>query len=411
MRIDKRPFGRVCPPPSKSVSHRALICAALSGGGTVRFAADNTDTRMTLRCLAHLSAGYQREGNDISFFKGLSAPAAGTVFDCGESGSTLRFLIPLAAVFGVPVRFTGTGRLMERPLAPYVDCLAGRGMALRQEAGFAALTGRLTPGLFRLAGDVSSQFVTGLLFALPLLEGDSVIEMTTPLESRAYVALTLEALTAFGVSVENRAFGSFYIPGGQRYAPCEYIVEADYSAAAFFLAAGALGCDVACAGLKPDSTQGDRAFLEILKSCGASVDWLAPDTVKVTAERLRAVTVDVSEIPDLVPPLAALLCAGEGKSRIENAARLRIKESDRLQAVARELNRLGAKITEGADFLEIEGGAALKGGDCHAHNDHRIAMMVALASLLTTEPVTIDEPDCVQKSYPDFWKDFLTQRK
>lgn len=407
MLIDKRPRGKILIPPSKSISHRGLICGALSGGGTVSGVSDNLDTQMTLNCLKLLGAGYSRVGNEVSFYRSLSAPEENTVFDCGESGSTLRFLIPIAAVFGAPVKFTGKGRLMERPLAPYADCLSPRGALLRQESGFASVCGRLTPGLFRLDGDISSQFVTGLLFSLPLLDGDSVIEMNCPLQSRSYVDLTLAALRDYDITVENHNYTRFSVPGGQKYKPCSYTVEGDYSSASFFLAAGALGCDIECAGLNPASKQGDRKFLDIITACGGAVDWTAPDTVRISADGLDAVTVDVSDIPDLVPPLAALMCFCRGRSRIINAARLRLKESDRLMSVASELRRLGARITEGDDFLEIEGTSRLRGGKCHAHNDHRIPMMIAVASLISTGPVYIDEPDCVAKSYPDFWKDFM----
>jgi len=258
-----------------------------------------------------------------------------------------------------------------------------------------------------MSGNVSSQFATGLLFALPLLDGDSVIEITTPLESASYVDLTLDALAHFGIRIEHDNYRRFTVPGNQQYVPADYTVEADYSSAAFLLAAGALGCDVICKGLNPHSSQGDRAFLDVIVQTGGQVDWIAPDTVQARGGDLRGITVDVSDTPDLVPPMAALLCFCKGTSRIVGASRLRLKESDRLHAVATELNRLGAKITEGPDYLEIEGVPHLTGGKCHSHNDHRIAMMVALASLNAQGIVEIDDPSCVNKSYPGFWDDFL----
>jgi len=407
MRITKRPAGTIQLPPSKSLSHRALICAALAGGKRVSNVVDNMDIDRTCDCLTALGASFVRSPGTVSFLTPPSAPQEGAVLDCGESGSTLRFFIPLAAVYGIPVKFTGQGRLLSRPMAPYVDCFTPNGVTLEQSEVALTVSGKLTPGTFCLPGDVSSQFVTGLLFALPLLDGDSVIEITTALESASYVDLTLDALAHFGIRIEHENYQKFTVPGNQQYAPADYTVEADYSSAAFLLAAGALGCEVICKGLNPHSSQGDRAFLDVIAQAGGQVDWIAPDTVQVRGGNLQGITVDVSDTPDLVPPMAALLCFCRGTSRIINAARLRMKESDRLHAVATELNRLGAKITEGSDYLEIEGVPHLTGGRCHSHNDHRIAMMAALASLRAQGTVEIDDPTCVNKSYPGFWDDFL----
>lgn len=407
MLIDRLPNGKVELPGSKSISHRALICAALSGGGGLECVADNNDTMATLRCLETFGARYSIKDSLISFDRGIGAPAEDSEFVCGESGSTIRFLIPLAAVFGARVRFTGEGRLMDRPMDTYTEALYPMGVSVKKSQGAFEVSGKLKSGLFKLPGDISSQFVTGLLFALPLLEGDSEIELLSELQSKAYVDLTLSCLEVWGIKIINRDYRRFIVPGGQKYTPQNYRVEADYSAASFFLAGGALGCDVLCGGLNRRSKQGDRQFLDILRDCGAQVNWLPEDTVKVTANRLTGVSVDVSEIPDLVPPLAALMCFCEGGGEITNAARLRIKESDRLMAVTKELTRLGAKIEEGDDYLKISQVESFGGGKCLAHNDHRIAMMVALASIRTRGAVEIDDPDCVAKSYPNFWSDFL----
>jgi len=403
--IDKRPAGRIMLPASKSISHRALIAAALAGSGQVLSPASNADTAATLDCLRALGATFEKTGSDICVRSGLTRPNAGTVMDCGESGSTLRFLIPLAGALGASVRFRGRGRLMERPMDVYERCL--RGMRLERTDGMLTSEGQLLPGRFELPGDVSSQFVTGLLFALPLLNGDSELVMTSPLQSGSYVDLTLDCLKDFGLVIDHSDPDIYRIPGGQHYQSRNYRVEADYSAAAFFLTAGALGCDVSCGGLSPDSLQGDRAYLSILEQAGARIIWDADGFLQAAPGPLGAVTVDVSDTPDLVPPMAVLLCFCPGESVITGAARLRIKECDRLAAVTEELNRLGARITEGPDYLKIVGVPSLTGGSCHAHNDHRIAMMVAVAALMADGPVSIDEPGCVAKSYPAFWSDFM----
>ncbi|MDD3430012.1 MAG: 3-phosphoshikimate 1-carboxyvinyltransferase [Oscillospiraceae bacterium] len=405
--ITRFPKGVVNIPPSKSVGHRALICAALAQeGGTVINPGTNDDITATLRCLKALGARYSCQDSTVRFYSAAAPLQEAPLLDCGESGSTLRFLIPVAASLGKCVRFTGHGRLMQRPQQPYIDCLKVNGVTLTQTDDILITEGTLQPGTFTLAGDVSSQFITGLLFALPLLSGQSKIVLSTPLQSRGYVDLTLAALADFGIVVHNENYACFTVPGDQAYkAPTAYTVEGDYSGAAFFLVAGALGADVTVAGLKENSAQGDAAILQILKRAGAQVT-ATPKGIKVTAKVLRPLTVDVSEIPDLVPPLAALMCFCLGESQIVNAARLRIKESDRLATVTSELNALGADITEHMDSLIIKGVDCLQGGKAHAHNDHRIAMMVATAAIRSKGLVTLTQPDCVKKSYADFWQHF-----
>lgn len=431
--IDRFPSGQVFLPPSKSIGHRALICAALAGSGTVFRAGQSEDIQATLRCLSALgvalcpadepgspsseSGSFRIEGG---LSKELSPPP---VLDCSESGSTLRFLIPLAALYATPVTFTGSGRLMERPLHVYESCLASCGVSFRRDGSALTVCGPLQPGVFSVPGDVSSQFITGLLFALPLLSSDSAIEVQGTLQSASYVTLTLSVLKDFGIRIETEDLRRFSIPGNQRYAQRSYAVEADFSGAAFFLAAGALGCPVELMGLNPQSVQGDQAFLPLLQQAGFGIAEGPHGGLCVLASgssssdsgfrnalpglRPRPLSVDVSDIPDLVPPLAALLAFADGESRIEGAGRLRIKESDRLATVTRQLNRLGADITEGEDFLIIRGKPSLHGGTCCGENDHRIAMMCAVAAIGCTQPVLLSDSACVKKSYPAFWQDFL----
>ena len=369
--------GAITPPPSKSQAHRLLIAAALADGESrIEHLADSQDIQATRRCMAALKA----PGEDLP------------VLDCGESGSTLRFLIPVALALRGGGRFTGRGRLMERPQKPYFDLFDEKGIAYRQEDGVLTVQGRLTPGTFALPGDVSSQFVTGLLYALPLLEGDSRITLTTPLESRGYVDMTLEALERFGIRAECPDGRTLRIPGGQTYRPCRAAVESDYSQAAFYYAANGLGGQVEILGLNPRSAQGDRCIVPYhMQLCG-------PGEAEL----------DVSQCPDLVPPLAAHAALRQGITRIVNAARLRIKESDRLTAVTQVLTALGADVVEGADRLTITGQPeGLAGGvTVDSHNDHRIAMMAAVAATRCAAPVTITGAECVAKSYPDFWEDY-----
>ncbi|WP_418271534.1 3-phosphoshikimate 1-carboxyvinyltransferase [Intestinimonas sp.] len=369
--------GAITPPPSKSQAHRLLIAAALADGESrIEHLADSQDIQATRRCMAALKA----PGEDLP------------VLDCGESGSTLRFLIPVALALRGGGRFTGRGRLMERPQKPYFDLFDEKGIAYRQEDGVLTVQGRLTPGTFALPGDVSSQFVTGLLYALPLLEGDSRITLTTPLESRGYVDMTLEALERFGIRAECPDGRTLRVPGGQTYRPCRAAVESDYSQAAFYYAANGLGGQVEILGLNPRSAQGDRCIVPYhMQLCG-------PGEAEL----------DVSQCPDLVPPLAAHAALRQGITRIVNAARLRIKESDRLTAVAQVLTALGADVVEGADRLTITGQPeGLAGGvTVDSHNDHRIAMMAAVAATRCAAPVTITGAECVAKSYPDFWEDY-----
>lgn len=368
--------GRITPPPSKSQAHRALIAAALAGGGSrIENLADSQDIQATSRCLA-----------------ALCAPSSGLpLLDCGESGSTLRFLIPLSLVLRGGGRFTGRGRLMERPQEPYFRLFEEKHVCYSLEAGVLTVRGALPSGRYALPGNVSSQFITGLLYALPLLEGDSDILLTTPLESGGYVDMTLDVLERFGVRAVPNGSCAFHVPGGQTYRPHDMAIESDYSQAAFWYAARGLGSQVELQGLNPFSVQGDRCIVEDSASlCGPG-----------------AVELDVSQCPDLAPPLAAMAAVRTGTTRLTNAARLRAKESDRLASVTRALRAMGGQVAEYADSLTIHGVKRLPGGgvvDCA--NDHRIAMMAAVCAASAEAPVKLLGAECVRKSYPEFWTHF-----
>ena len=388
--------GAVTPPPSKSQAHRLLIAAALADGeSAVANVARSQDIEATVNCLEELGAGFSWAGSTVTV-RGMGAnpmsPLRRMAYPrlyCGESGSTLRFLIPVALAVRRGGVFTGRGRLMERPLAPYFDLFDEKDIFHEFQDGALTVTGMLTPGTYRLPGDVSSQFVTGLLYALPLLEGDSEITLTTPLESRGYVDMTVEALGQFGVRVETRENG-WHIPGGQLYRPRSLAVEADWSQAGFWYAAMFLW-DVDVRGMNLHSTQGDRVMADYF------------DKFFMWAESF-----DVSGCPDLAPPLAVMAALrGMGPTRLVNAARLRMKESDRLASITAVLSALGADVEEGPDFLKITGKERLAGGvKVDSFNDHRIAMMAAIAATRCNHPVTINGAECVAKSYPNFWEEF-----
>lgn len=418
MEINCIPKGTVHLPPSKSLTHRALICGALAGKGALikNLGRYGEDVAATLACLTDMGLKYRQDGDSLTVQRGIGVTKGidikdGTVLDCGESGSTLRFLIPFALLSGVSVVMTGRGRLLQRPLKSYLDALAVNGGKSCLEEQRLRLQGPLRPGIYELPGNVSSQFVSGLLMALPLLGESSEIRLTTGLESKPYVDMTIDVMKHFGVHVENLNNRIFRIAGGQSYTPFTYEIEGDYSAGAYFLVAGALGCDVRCMGLKQDSLQGDAKILNFIRSCGGEILWDDDGTLRARATQLHGITADISQCPDLAPPLAVLMCFSKGESKLEGAGRLRMKESDRLRSITQALNVLGAGIEGGEDHLRIMGVDALNGGIVDPHNDHRIAMAAALASIKSRGKVTVLDPWCVHKSYPDFWKDFCRQEK
>ena len=405
--------GSVVIPPSKSISHRAILCAAMANGvSRVAPIAPSQDMEATVRCIRALGASVAHDGDALLIDgRGLFSPerlssgASPVLLDCGESGSTLRFLIPLAAAGGVPAVFTGRGRLPERPIGCFCDCLPSAGAEL-QTAGGLPLTihGRLHSGNFSLPGNVSSQFITGLLLTLPLLNGDSTITLTTPLESASYIDLTLGVMQSFGVTAQRTGSG-WFIPGNQRYRAQDYTVEGDWSQAAFFLGAGLLGSRLSLLGLRRNSAQGDRACEPLFTAMGAATHW-QDGILQVSPSEKHAAVIDASQIPDLVPVLAVCAAFCPGETRILNAARLRIKESDRLQATADLIRALGGSVCEHADGLQIFGTPTLPGGTCSGANDHRIVMAAAIAALGCTGPVTVSDANSIKKSFPDFFEQY-----
>ena len=413
--------GSVLVPSSKSMGHRMCICAGLSGHNcSVDNIAISKDIEATNRCLAGLGVAVTEV---VSLHKGRTAfqyswghtfPSGPVVTDCGESGSTLRFFIPLGALCNVPFTFAGQGKLVSRPLQPYYDIFDKQGLRYRTaENGHLPLTvaGRLKPGNYVLPGDVSSQFVSGLLFALPLLEGDSTLEILPPLESASYIELTLSSLRLFGIDIKRKDLLRYDIPGRQTYrAPSGRVqVEGDWSQAAFWLVAAAIGSreGLCCKGLSEESLQGDKAILRILRNMGADIT-VKKDVITVFPSKLHGCEIDAADCPDLVPVLSVAAAVAEGTTHIINAGRLRIKECDRLAAMHSELAKLGADITEEPEGLIIKGKPeGLDGGvSVDAWNDHRIAMSMAVATLACKEAVMLTGGESVSKSYPEFWKDY-----
>ncbi len=397
------PSGSLTAPPSKSAAHRALICAALAKGESeVTPVSDSTDMEATLGVLAAMGQRAERDGKTVRF-RGMPWAERPVTLNCRESGSTLRFLLPVAAALGLSATFLGEGRLPERPIDVLTEQLSQHSISVTGDGMPFSISGKLTAGVFSLPGDVSSQFISGLLFALPLLSQDSEIHLTTPLESAAYVELTLSALSDAGVQIE-RTGDAFLVKSGQSYRPGQKTVEGDFSNAAFWLCAGAIGGTIMIDGLEGHSVQGDRAVVELARTFGASIS-AQTGQITVKSAPLHGIRIDAAPIPDLVPIIAVTAAFAQGDTEIYNAARLRIKESDRLSAVSELIRNLGGEALEFPDRLIIRGNGGLRGGEVDGMNDHRIVMSAAIAALFCREPVVIRGAQAVRKSYPDFFED------
>ena len=387
--------GTVTPPSSKSAGHRLLLCAALAPGrSVVEGLSLSQDIRATLDCIRALGARAELAGNRCTV-EGTPLPhtlEALPAFPCGESGSTLRFFLPVALAGVGGGRFTGARRLLERPLEPYFAIFRRQGIAFTQEPEALTVSGRLRAGTFSLPGNVSSQFFTGLLLAAPLLSGESRVLCAGPLESAEYVDMTIAAMALAGREVERLPNGVGYLVTPGPYRPFTVRVEGDWSAAAFWYAANFPDGGVKILGLDDASPQGDKVIASLAQSLA----------------RPGEARIDVSGCPDLVPALAALAALRPGEvTYIINAARLRLKESDRLATVTAVLSALGADIQETPDSLVIRGKEALAGGCVvSSHNDHRIAMMAAVAAARCREAVVLTGAEAVEKSYPGFWADY-----
>ena len=408
MRAEIRPGGPIrgtlAAPPSKSMAHRALLCAALAGGTSrVDNLAHSQDIDATLAATAAFGAQVEL-GAGWAHVTGpavLACPAAPV--DCCESGSTLRFLIPLAALTGQPVTFTGRGRLMQRPQSVYQELFAAQGLRFEQAGDALTVAGPLRPGCLTLAGDVSSQFVSGLLFALPLLEGDSRLRLLPPVESRSYIEMTRAAQSRFGVASQWLDENTLAIPGGQAYRPRDMAIEGDWSQAAFPAVLGALAGDVTVTGLEPGTLQGDAVILDILRRCGGRAEPV-PGGVRFQKSALCGTEIDLADCPDLGPVLMAMGLLCEGETVIFNAGRLRLKESDRIAAMEQELRKLGGQIESCGGTVTLRRSALHPpAGPLWGHNDHRVVMSLTVLAAAAGLPVQIDGAEAVAKSWPGFF--------
>lgn len=391
-----RLHGIVDIPASKSIAHRILICSALAEGQSQILGLKySKDIDATIEAMSALGAEFLigQHCSHIQQVFGIEKIPEKAVINCNESGSTLRFIIPVAAALSVETEFHGRGRLPQRPIDIYTRELTKHGITFNYNNTMPfTISGRLTSGTYEIEGNVSSQFITGLLFALPLIEGDSEIVLTSKLQSRPYVDITIDVMKRFGISIEETE-NSFKIKGGQKYIPQIETVEGDYSQSAFFYVANALGSDVSMKNLNPESVQGDKKIIDIIKSATKN-------------GRITGFCADCSNIPDLVPILSVLGAYGTEKSVIYNAERLRIKESDRLAACADMLNNLGGNVTVTPDGLEINPTGNMHGGTVDSCGDHRIVMAAAIAALGCNGDVIIKGAEAVEKSYPDFFEDY-----
>lgn len=409
--------GSVAAIPSKSMAHRLLICSALSSGITdLDCPTRSQDIDATMRCLRSLGAPAMLTRAGMRMVPvTVGGTRASARIDVGESGSTLRFLLPIIAALGTTTEVMGHGRLAERPLAPLDEQLREHGVTLSWDGAFPLhVSGKLAGGTFHLPGNVSSQYVSGLLLAAPLLDDDVEILVSEPVQSRAYIDLTVSALATFGVTVsESRikddagSYRRYGVDATARFvSPGACAVEGDWSNAAFWLSAGSLGSEpLSVTGLDSQSRQGDRAIMAALSLLGARMG-RSRGIVAASRDSLHGATLDVSGIPDLVPPLAAVAAYADGTTRLTNAGRLRLKESDRLVTVRDALLALGGDARIEGDDLVIEGSERLAGGTVDSAGDHRIAMLAAICAAYAQGPTTILGAQCVAKSYPSFFDDF-----
>lgn len=391
---------------SKSDVHRLLICAALSKNETKIYCnVMSKDIAATICCLKAMGTDISVDGDVITVYPDEFANKA--EIDCNESGSTLRFLMPVVSALGIDATITGHGRLPQRPVSPLKEEMEKKGVTFHTDNKFPLhLTGQLQPGEYEMKGNVSSQFITGLLMALPLLNGDSTIRLIPPVESKSYLDITVSVLKKFGIKIDEQE-NTYIIEGNQQFiSPREITAQGDWSNASFFLCAGALNENgVTVTDLDINSPQGDKKIIDVLKNIGADVQ-INDTEIMVKKNKLKGVTVDASDIPDAVPIISVVATACTGETKIINAERLRIKESDRIKSVVEMINSVGGSAVETDDGLIIHGGKQLKGGNINGYNDHRIVMSASVLSMICENDVTISDSNAVEKSYPDFFADF-----
>ena len=377
--------GEVNIPPSKSVAHRAMICSFLAGGGTVKPIINSNDMKAMEQVIKAI--------NEKNY-----------IIDCIESGNTLRFMIPVICALGMKAKFIGQGRLPKRPIDEYLRLFPEHGVKCKYDGELPLyVEGKLTSGIYKIAGNISSQYITGLLLALPILDGDSEIVLTTELQSKPYVDMTIKVMSDYGVYVEETQTG-YFIKGNQKYQKRDYIVEGDWSQAAFFLSAGAINGDIKLKGLDINSPQGDKEMIPILKKFGADIE-ITDNYIRVKKSDLIGTEVDATNVPDIVPSLSVVSAYSKGKTIIKGTQRLKFKESDRSASIEKNLTKLGINIVDEEDQIIIQGGK-IQGGEIEGFNDHRIVMAFSVAGLCSNGDITISEAEAIDKTYPQFFEDF-----
>lgn len=394
-------------PPSKSISHRAIICACLSNGKSIiRNIAFSDDIKVTIEGMRKLGA-IIKQYEDYLEIEGIGEinKINDTIINCKESGSTLRFFIPIFSLTNQEISFKGEGRLMKRPQTIYKDIFIKDNLEFNQYDDEIIIKGSIKSGEYTLDGNVSSQFITGLMFALSMLKKDSIIKINPPFESKSYVNLTIQTMKAFGIDICFANENTLKIKGSQKYKACDYTVEGDYSQLAFFGVLGAINNDISCIGVNHNSLQGDKVIIDILKKSGVNIELIEKGYL-IKKSNINATNIDLSDCPDLGPILTILAMYANGTTKIYNAQRLRLKESDRIDAMETELKKLSCDIKSIKDEIIITGKKDYYAlSNVYAHNDHRIAMSLAVAGTCLKSSITIENAECVNKSYPNFFDD------
>ncbi|WP_294703900.1 3-phosphoshikimate 1-carboxyvinyltransferase [uncultured Fusobacterium sp.] len=402
--------GEVTLPPSKSMAHRAIICASLANGKSIiKNIAYSDDILATIEGMKKLGATISKNKDSLEII-GIKdfSNIQDKIIDCNESGSTLRFFIPIFSLTGEKIEFRGKNRLLQRPQHIYEKIFKEQGLFYFQNSDKLEIEGKLKAGKYIVDGNISSQFISGLLFTLPLLTGDSIIKINPPFESKSYIDLTIDMLKTFEVNVEFIDDLTLSIKGNQKYFPTEYTVEGDYSQLGFFAVLGSLNNSIICKGLKIDSKQGDKEIIEIIKKCGLKVKVLE-NGYKFYSGTPLSCEINLENCPDLGPILTVLTAFGKGKFKIYNAQRLRLKESDRIEAMEMELKKLGVNISSDENNIYISGNNNYSSCDeVFGHKDHRIVMSLAIMATLLDKPLIIDGAEAINKSYPNFFEDLAS---
>lgn len=396
--------GNVHVPSSKSLSHRALLCALLSDGETIiEDLCICDDVIATLNIIKDLGKKVEVK-NNIYYISGSVNKTNKTLF-ANESGSTLRFIIPILSLFEGEHKITGSSKLMSRPLEIYKKIFMEQGIIFDLTNDILTINGKLSSGEYEIPGNISSQFITGLMYALPMMNGDSTIKITGNYESKSYVNLTIDVLSKFGIEIVEKSYNEYYIKGNQKYKSCVYKCSGDYSQMAFWAVLGTINSDITISGMEKNSLQGDRQIVDILDKFASNICY-KDGIYYVSKSKVKALDIDLSDIPDLGPILGVLSACTKGISKIRNCQRLKYKESDRLEAIREELVKMNVDISIEDDMIVINPINEINNSDIiNSHNDHRIFMALAVLGTVSKNGVRIDDEKCINKSYPLFLKD------